>query len=117
MMKVPVVCWLRDSPRSRYGTVLVDMCTTTNVLSLTGQSAIRKLLQRSGPQGTGLFSAVGCRWDRIAASDHLLSEVYRAAVRLGFCEPDMKLLRQRRSAFDPPGRVGLPVPIRRAIGA
>ena len=111
-MRVPVVVWLRQSKTARSGKLLLDLCTTPNEFSGEGREAIRAMLARHAPRGTGRVESVSVEWARFGAGNVSAAavELYRMATSLGVYEPDMRRLTERRNAMAK--RWKLPVPIR-----
>jgi hypothetical protein len=82
---LPLVWFERHSPRSRYGTVRLDLLTSANRLSEQGQAEMHRLAP--GPVNTSPHDAA---WGRVPLKEleQLAARVLRAAVRAGNAETE-----------------------------
>jgi len=99
-LKIPVVRILRQSPRSRFSVVLLDMYTTPNTLSAEGEQAAVELCQRIQPRPERSVSPFGGEFRKIphARAPKFAREIFRIATSLGYYLPDMALADARRRA-------------------
>lgn len=65
-LKVPIVWFERLSPRSRYGRVHLDMLTTANMLTPSGQAAMHALDARFEVQAGTKVSPHDVTWEHVA---------------------------------------------------
>jgi len=89
-LKLPCVWFARQSPRSEYGRIRVEMFTTANILTLCGQAEIGRLCAASAVGGRQLVSPHDIACDRIPVRrlDQLAHSVFRAVTRNGNYEPN-----------------------------
>jgi hypothetical protein len=82
-LRLPVVWFERNSPRSRYGRVRLDLYTTANRLSDRGLMEMQSLT----PAAVDI-SPHDARWSRVPRDqlEQLAARVIKAAVRAGNCE-------------------------------
>jgi hypothetical protein len=76
-LKVPMVWFELDSPRSRFGSLRLDMLTTPHMLTSAGQAALKAL----GARQPSPHDAV---WERVplARLDKLAHTAFRAAIQV-----------------------------------
>jgi len=100
-MKVPIVRILRQSPRSRFSTVVLEMYTTPNTLSAEGQEAVVKLCEKACRKPERLLSPFGGEFKKIrhAAAPKFARGLFRVATNLGYYLPDLALLDARRRKY------------------
>jgi hypothetical protein len=77
---LPLVWCERNSPRSRYGKVRLELWTACSVLNVQGEAAMRELLP-----GAADISADGAVWSRVplAGMEEIAGCAMKAAVRAG----------------------------------
>ena len=91
-----MVWFERNSPRSRYGQVHLELLTTANMLSASGLGAMRAL---GADWNFGIRSRASpheAHWDHVPVRDldRLAKAAYRAATGSGCCQPNRpKLIR------------------------
>ncbi|MEI9972247.1 MAG: hypothetical protein WDO73_09445 [Ignavibacteriota bacterium] len=76
-MKLPMVWFERRTPRSRFGTLRLDMMTTPNLLTGVGQAALRALSE-------GEISAHEATWEGVplTRAAKMAHAAFRAAVQV-----------------------------------
>ena len=76
-LRLPMVWLERRTPHSRYGHIRLDMFTTPNMLTETGQAKMCAL-------GASRVSAHDAHWDRVPLEEleRLTNAVFRAVTRL-----------------------------------
>jgi hypothetical protein len=79
-LRVPLIWFARNSPRSKYGRVHLDLFTTAHVLTGQGRAELANLLSRLGLPGQAAISAGDGQWTGIPAAR--LEEVARTALRV-----------------------------------
>ena len=89
-LKVPMVWLERQTPRSKYGRVHLELFTTPNRLTASGQAAIRTLCNGLTVKGEPRVSPHNSCCDRVPLSrvEELAKAAFRAATRTGNYEPD-----------------------------
>jgi hypothetical protein len=89
-LKLPVIWIERQTPRSKYGRVFLDMFTTPNVLTPAGKSEMKKLLSELSIRGDGAISAHDMSWNKIplANLEAAARKTLRISTRLGYCALD-----------------------------
>jgi len=100
-LKLPIVWVERQTPRSKYGRLFLDMFTTPNALTPLGESKMRELLTESSTRGQGRISGHEISWNRIRLQD--LDRVARRTLRIS-----------TKLGCYAPSRVNAPQPARRA---
>jgi len=96
-LKVPMVWLDRQTPRSKYGRVQVEMFTTANRLTTSGQAAMQALCAAATVKGQPQVSAHNASCDRVPLSqlEELAKAAFRAATRNGNYEPDARFNEQQ----------------------
>jgi hypothetical protein len=79
-LKLPIVWVVRQTPRSKYGRIFLDMFTTPNALTPLGESKMRELLTELSTSGQGRISGHEISWDRIPRAN--LDAAARKTVRI-----------------------------------
>ena len=89
-MKIPMVWFERQSPRSRYGRVHLELFTTANRLTAGGQEALKALYSAVTVKGTSNVSSHSshCTFVPLDKIEDLARAIFRSAVRS--CEPDAR---------------------------
>ena len=89
-LKIPMVWFERQTPRSKYGRVHLELFTTSNRLTADGQEAIRALCAASAVKGQAKVSPHNAECDRVPLSrvEDLAKAIFRSAVRN--YEPDAR---------------------------
>jgi hypothetical protein len=84
-MRIPLVWFERKSPRSKYGRVHLDLFTTANLLSDSGQAELVQICQRLGLAARAVVSPYEGLWEHIPVRrlEELARTVFRVATRLG----------------------------------
>ena len=82
-LKIPMVWFERQTPRSKYGRVHLELFTTTNQLTGGGQEAIRAICATFTVRGQVKVSPFNADCDRIllGEAEDLAKAVFRTAVR------------------------------------
>ena len=113
-LRIPLVCFERCTPHSRYGRVHLDMLTTQNALTAAGQSALKALAGEFQAREAACLPADQGGWDRVPlarlpalsaaafkaavqAEHYRLNRSRSAAAALGLGKP-LKLVARRASA-------------------
>jgi len=113
-LKIPCVWFRRQTPRSKYGRIRVEMFTTANMLTVQGQVEVKTLCAASSAGGREMVSPHDVCCDRVPLRnlDQLAHSIFRATTRNGNYEPNRpKLLSidSRKSAklfkLEPPRAV------------
>ncbi len=79
-MRLPVVCFERLKPGSKFGRVGVDLFTTSNVLNEFGEAALIALGNRLGVGGPDSMSPHDLAWSRVPVG--CMEELAKAALRI-----------------------------------
>ena len=89
-MKIPMVWFDRQSPRSRYGRVHLELFTTANRLTAGGQEAVQALCSAVTVQRKSNVSSHSayCGFVPLDKIEDLARAIFRSAVRS--CEPDAR---------------------------
>jgi len=89
-LKLPMVWFERQTPRSKYGRVHLELFTTANRLTANGQAAIQSLCDAVTVKGQPRISLHNAFCDRVPLSrlEELAKAAFRAATRTGKYEPD-----------------------------
>ena len=97
-MKIPIVRILRQSPRSRFSIVVLEMYTTPNTLSAEGQEAVVHACEKACRRPERSLSAFGGEFHGSLnpAALKFAREIFRLATHLGYYLPDLALLEARR---------------------
>jgi hypothetical protein len=84
-LKVPVIWFERQTPRSRYGRLRLDLVTTMNVLTDAGQAAMRRLGADWPSPPRARVSPHDACWERVPLKrlGELATAVLRTATRGG----------------------------------
>lgn len=84
-LRIPVVWFERKTPRSKYGTVRLDMFTTPNLLTPKGEAELKSAGRRLQLTGPAVTSAHDGSWGQVpvARLDELARAIYRIATRAG----------------------------------
>jgi hypothetical protein len=82
-LKIPMVWLERQSPRSKYGRVHLELFTTSNRLTASGQDAIRSLCAAFAVNGHVNVSAHNADCDRVplGSVEDLAKAILRSALR------------------------------------
>jgi len=99
-LKVPMVWFERQTPRSKYGRVQLELFTTANRLTASGQAAIQSLCDGLTVKGQPRISPYSVFCDRVPLSrvEELAKAALRAATRTWNYEPDHRGTGQRIDA-------------------
>ena len=83
LLRLPLVWWQRNSPRSRYGTLRLDLFTSGKRLALSGEQELRSL----APWAAVVSPDDGV-WSHVPRNElpYLAGRVVHAAVRPGNCD-------------------------------
>jgi hypothetical protein len=84
-LRVPLVWYERNSLRSRYGCLHVDLSTTATRFTHHGVSELAGIADRLGICGPALLTEFEARWDNIPVQrlDEVARVVFRVVMRLG----------------------------------
>ena len=84
-LRVPLIWYRRNSPRSTKGSVHLDLFTTANVLSDKGQSELSSLCDRLQIPAALQLSSFDAVWSSVpvARMDELAAMALRVATRFG----------------------------------
>jgi hypothetical protein len=84
-LRLPLIWYERNSPRSRYGGLHVDLSTTANRFTHHGQSELAGVAERLGVRDAAVLSPFEARWENIPMQrlDEFVRSVLRVAMRLG----------------------------------
>jgi hypothetical protein len=99
-LKVPMVWFERQTPRSKYGRVQLELFTTVNRLTASGQAAIQTLCDGLTVNGQPRISLHNSFCDRVPLSRlaELAKATFRASTRTGNYEPDNRGAGQQTGA-------------------
>lgn len=97
-LKVPMVWLERQSPRSKYGNVRLELFTTANRLTASGQEAMQTICNSLIKKGQADVSphAVGCKRVPLNRLEQAAKAVFRAATRAGNYEFENLCAGQRK---------------------
>jgi hypothetical protein len=84
-LRLPLIWYDRNSPRSRYGSLHVDLSTTANRFTHHGIADLAGISDRLGIRAPAILTPFEARWDNIPTQrlDELGRIIFRVAMRLG----------------------------------
>jgi len=84
-LKIPMVWFERQTPRSKYGRVQLELFTTANQLTANGQAALQAIYAAATVRGQVEVSPHNAQCDRVPLSkmEDLARAVFRIATRKG----------------------------------
>lgn len=99
-LKLPMVWFERQTPRSKYGRVHLELFTTANRLTPRGQATLQFLCEGVTVQGQPRISPHHAFFDRVPLGglEELAKAAFRAATRTGNYAPDHRGAGQQTGA-------------------
>jgi hypothetical protein len=87
-LRLPVVWFVRNTPRSKYGRVSLDLFTTPSVLTTRGEIELKALGRRFQLDSTLWITAHDASWDHVPVGrlEELARAVLRIVTRNGNCQ-------------------------------
>jgi hypothetical protein len=99
-LKVPMVWFERQSPRSKYGNVRLELFTTANRLTANGQQAMQAICDSFTVKGRAQVSPYSASCNRLPINrlEELAKGLFRTATRMGNYELQIRAARLAASA-------------------
>lgn len=87
-LRLPAVWCEKRSSRSKFGRVMLDLFTTSHVLTEQGKAELERAAETLGISARAVISSVDAVWDNVPAPrlEELARAVFRAATRDGSYE-------------------------------
>jgi hypothetical protein len=114
-LKIPLVWYERESPRSRYGRVSLDLFTTPNILTTAGQGAMKEIPSSLKTPALAKVSPNDATWDHVPVRklEEFAKAAFRTALKPNHYRPNRAKLLRMESAK--PGKLIRMMPRKEAL--